>query len=325
MAEKRKNVAGMEIKSSSSALKNEKSQKALKDLKEKSAKNKKKVADKRKEADSAKKKKQAAAKAASAASIKEAAKKKEDLTGAAVAAGGALLSGLMKNKKSGKGGSKPKWGMIIIIAVIIIGALIFLGPKIGQLLSAFNAPGPSTLLPDEVMGYNSIDFQEAILGESREKQELVVMEQDVQIDSTISNALANIALFKKTKVIHSFGTGVYTIDMSKIDSDHIVVDETAKTVTVTVPHSILQYVNIDVNKTTFEETEHTIFKIGDIKLTQEQQNVLDQSIDEVLRAELNVQTLFDQADEIGVLKVQEIFQPLVSAVSEEFLVVVMQE
>ena len=170
------------------------------------------------------------------------------------------------------------------------------------------------------MGYNRIDFTNAILGEAREEQELIVMEQDVQVDSEISNALANISLFKKTKVIHSKGTGQYTVDMSKISEDTIAVDMDAHTVTVTVPHTVLHAIVVDAAQTTFEETEHAIFGFGDIKLTQEQNQLLEESIQDAMRAELDTPELYAKADEIGCLQIAEIFQPLITAVAEEFVV-----
>ncbi|MCK5129587.1 MAG: DUF4230 domain-containing protein [Clostridiales bacterium] len=324
MADHKKNVNGMEIESSAKTLDNERSKKqkqALKDLKAKSSKNEDNVKKQRAKSDSAKSKK------AKDATAKKAEKDKNNITKeTAVTAGAALIGGLLKKKTGSGKKKKTNWLMIAIIGIVAVIALVIFWPQINSLISTFTMPSSiEEVLPDEVMGYNSIDFQNAILGEARQKQELIVMEQDVQVDSTISNVLANIALFKKTKVIHTFGTGVYTVDMSKIDSEHITVDEAQRTVTVSIPHTVLQYVNVDVAQTTFEETEHNFIKLGDIKLTQEQQKILDESIDDVMREKLNTQELFDLADEFALLKVQEIFQPLVSAVSEEFLVVVIQE
>ena len=307
MAEKKKTVSGVDIKSSGKTVKNEKSKQQKAEL------------------DALKAKSDAAKKKAEQARKKEASKKTEsgdsNLKGTAAAIGGAVLGKVLDSKKKGK---KIKWGLILVAAVVIIGAVLIIGPKLSGAFSLSNLLG-TDMKPDETMGYNSIDFQNAILGEAREKQELIVLEQDVQVDTEISNALANIEIFKKTKMIHTFGTGVYTVDLGQIDADHVAVDEPSQTVTVTVPHAVLQYVNINVDLTTFEETEHEIFGFGDIKLTQEQQKVVDESIDDVMRATLSDQALLDKADEVAVLKVAEIFQPLVSAVSDTYLVEVVLE
>lgn len=43
-----------------------------------------------------------------------------------------------------------------------------------------------------------------------------------------------------------------------------------RTVTVEIPHAVLRYVNIDIDKIEFEKTDKAILGFGDIKLTQEQ-------------------------------------------------------
>jgi len=211
-----------------------------------------------------------------------------------------------------------------LILSLIIAAILILGPRVQKLLglkTAFTVDMPSSvaeLLPDETMGYVELDFADAILGETRDKKQLVVMEQDVQVDSTISQALANLAIFAKTKVVHSYGTGAYAVDMTKITERSIVVDEARKLVTVKIPLAELYFVSIDVSKTTFEDTEKAFLAFGDVKLTQEQQKILETSIDEAMRAKLSDPALLSQADVKARDKLYEIFRPLVRAVSDAY-------
>ena len=298
----------MKINSTGKAVKGEKKKKqeeALSDLKKRSSSRKKDIEKSRK--------------AASEKQSKPKPKEGNSNTAALAGVGGAVLKNVF-----GKKGKKPKLGMIIIIVAVIAIAFFLFKPQLGGLLSAFSMP--DSVAPDEVMGYNSIDFQEAILGESRERSALIVWEQDVEVRSEISSAFGNFDFLKKSKVIHTFGTGKYTVELGGIDNEHITVDETLKTVTITIPHSVLDSVSIDPNNTTFEETEHNLpIKLGDIKMTQEQQNELDKSIDGVLREKLNIAEHFAKADDVAIYNIQEIFQPLVTAVSDQYEVVVVQE
>lgn len=327
-----------QVKSTGSTVADEKAKETEKELAKMKARA---AADEKRAKAAANKEKSAQEKAQSAVnaekkkavSTQKAQKKKIDkhekqLENMAMAAGGALLS-TITSQKSSKG--EKKTSLLILIGIVIAAAIgfFFFREQLAGLLG-LKAPEialPDTiqgLLPDEKMGYNKIDFSNAILGAAREKQELVVMEQDVQVDSEISNALANLDIFKKTKKIHSFGTGVYTVDMSKIDDAHIAVDLDKKTVTVTIPHTVLQYVNVDSSKTTFEDTEHSLLGFGDVTLTQEQQQELNNSVTDAMHKELDTSELFQKADEIGTLKVREIFQPLITAVAEDFIVKVVQ-
>ena len=216
---------------------------------------------------------------------------------------------------------------IAIILALLIALVLLLAPRIDKAVDALtpevNVTVPESiagLLPDETMGYAAIDFTNAILGESRERKELVVMEQDVDVTSKISQDLLHVALFSKVKIIHSYGTGVYTVALDEVGSDDVSVDEETKIITVTIPHTALSYVNVDVSKTEFEDTQRALLAIGDIKLTTEQKHMLDQSIDDALHERLNDKALFVKADEIALNKVREILQPVVSSISDEHIV-----
>ena len=209
MATKKK--AGIEVTASGKTVDSEKSKQAIEDLKKKAEATKAEVTSNRKKAD----------------------EKKNDGGGADAAD---LIGSIAKSGKS----SKLK--TIIIVGVVVL-ALVAGGGSLSGLLNLGGLFGSGE--KDDVMGYTTIDFQQAVLGEAREKQELVVLEQDVKVDTEISSAMANIELFKKTKMIHTFGTGVYTVDMSQITAEKVLVDEAARTVTIVIPHTVLQYINTD--------------------------------------------------------------------------------
>ena len=214
---------------------------------------------------------------------------------------------------------------IILFLLLVIALLVFL-PKIGELLRPsvkIDLPDSmDALLPDETMGYSKFDFSNAILGESREKSDFVVLEQDVTVTSRVSQALANLALFEKSQIIRSYGTGVYTVDLSQLDEQDVSLDEAARSVTVVIPHARLSYVTVDVEKTEYEETKKALFAFGEIKLTNEQLGLLQQSIEDAMRAELSTPEMLDEADAAAVEQVQKLFLPLVQPVAAEYSVAI---
>ena len=96
-------------------------------------------------------------------------------------------------------------------------------------------------------------------------------------------------------------------------------------VTVTIPHAVLQYVNIDPKKTTFEDTEKALLAFGDVTLTQEQQQILESSAKETMEAALNSAELLAKADQAARTVAHDLFQPLIAAVSGRFVVTVALE
>ena len=210
---------------------------------------------------------------------------------------------------------------VVLIAVLI--AVLFLLPKIKDMLTPdINIDVPdslSSLLPDEKMGYNKIDFSSAILGESRTKSDFVVLEQDVSVTTRVSQALANLALFEKSQVITSYGTGVYTVDLSKLSDQDISLDAELNLLTVIIPHAALSYVTVDVEKTEFEETKKALFAFGDIKLTNEQLNLLEQNIQDAMQEQLGTSEMLAKADVQALSQVRKLFEPIVQSIAPEIV------
>jgi len=214
---------------------------------------------------------------------------------------------------------------ILLLVILVLLALIVFYKAGDWFKSGLHIEAPESLsafMPDETMGYSQIDFSNAVLGESRTKSDFVVLEQDVSVTSRVSQALANLALFEKYQIIRSYGTGVYTVDLSKLTADDVTVDEALQQVTVTIPHAALTYVTVDVEKTEYEETEKALFAFGEIKLTNEQLNLLEQSIDEAMHAQLETADMLAKADAHALSQVQKLFEPVVQSVAADYIVAI---
>ncbi|MBP3868437.1 MAG: DUF4230 domain-containing protein [Solobacterium sp.] len=232
---------------------------------------------------------------------------------------------LKKNKRGGFGSFLT--GLVLGLMAGAAAVYFLVMPKL--------APQPITVTPapvedanvtvddDGILGYTAADFQEAILGGASEHQELVVMEQPLSISTTITRAgLGKLPIFSKMKDVTYYGTGVYTVDLSGMKADAVLVDENQNTVLILIPHAKLQYVNADLNKTEFEDTEHGILAFGDIKLTPEETSLLENTVYTSMEERLSEQELLDEADRFAKLKTWEIFQPLVTAISPAYKVVI---
>ena len=220
----------------------------------------------------------------------------------------------------------PKWIFrgVVLIAVLI--AVLFLLPKVKDLLTPdINIDMPDSLnnlLPDEKMGYSKFDFSDAILGESRTRSDLVVLEQDVTVSTRVSQALANLALFEKSQVVRSYGTGVYTVDLSKLSAANVGYDSKLNLVTITIPHAALAYVTVDVEKAEFEETKKALFAFGEIKLTNEQLNLLEQNIQDAMKEQLISTDMLAKADTAALSQVQKLFEPIARTVDPAIILAV---
>ena len=207
--------------------------------------------------------------------------------------------------------------IIGLIVGIIIGFLLatFIGNN-----NAINIDNSETI-SESTLSHTEVDFENVILGEVQEHQELIVMEQPLEVSTTITKSgLGNLDIFSKVKDVRYSGKGMYTVDLSKIDNKHIDVDLNDKTVKITIPHAVLQEVILDVNNIEFEDTEKGLLAFGDLSLTPEQQNQIEISVRDTMKNTLDSKEFYDQADEFATLKTWQIFQPLVTSVSPEYVV-----
>ena len=252
-------------------------------------------------------------------------KKKEETLTAAATAGTALLGAAVsgaKKKKKGMGGFIP--GLVIgviagALGMFVIGRLFSVDPV--QTAANVVHETMDVVLDETFTGYTALDFQDAVLGEARGQQKLVVMEQPVELSTTVTKAgLGNLAVFQKMKTITCFGTGKYTVDLKQIDADHIDVDEEAKLVTITIPHAVLDAVVPAFDLFEFDDTEKGILAFGDLSLTMEQQNEVQKAVTATMTEYLSQESVMAQADEFARMKTWDTFQPIVTSVSPEFKV-----
>ena len=179
------------------------------------------------------------------------------------------------------------------------------------------------VLEENLITHTTAEFEEAVLGYASAHNELIVMEQPVAISTTVTKAgLGNLAIFSKIKDITFYGTGVYTVDMGKISRSDIAVDHTNHTVTLRIPKAELQYVNYDLEKTEYEDTERGLLAFGELKLTAEELNALEQSVVSQMSERLSDENLLLNAEKIGEYKIFALMQSIVSGISYQYRAVV---
>ena len=224
-------------------------------------------------------------------------------------------------------GSKKKGGFFqgLLLGLVfgLIGAFVLQNIwGIGKLTQQVNTGKESVdaVIDETFLGYTSADFQDAILGNTTAKQDLEVMDQALVLPTTVTKSgLGNLKIFSKVKQCQFAGDGIYTIDMGKMDTEHISYDENTHTVTVKVPHAVLAHVILDEGNTTFDDTDKGLLAFGDLALTEEQHNELTTTIKDQMTQELEKEDLMKMADDYGQKKVWQILNPLVETVDKNVM------
>ncbi len=208
---------------------------------------------------------------------------------------------------------------LLVFGCILYGIYSYLAPE---------SPVHTVTLDQKetVLNHTTAELQEIVIGESRRTSELIVFEQDLSVTQEIRKALFDWEIFEKTQTVTSYGTALYVTDLSGISETDLSFDEITKTMTIAVPHSRLKSVSVDVEKTEFSDVSRNLLGWGDIKLTPEQQNILQQDLQAALEEEASRPAYFAKADESAVLALHDLFQKAFQSAGEEIaLQIIFQE
>jgi hypothetical protein len=213
-----------------------------------------------------------------------------------------------------------------VLAFLLLVSSLYLFPQFKASLGLGNLPTSfDEMRADQVMGYKTLEIQERVLLEVEDKAQLIVFEQNVQVDIQISQMLWNIPIFEKTKEIHAYGKGAFGVDLSHMTKDSILVDHNIREVYIILEPAALMYVEPDYTKTTYEDTQRALFAFGEIKMTQEQQTVVNQDIKNAMTEELQGEDLLAKADEKAIERLQELMEPLIKEIVPGYKIIIQYE
>lgn len=212
---------------------------------------------------------------------------------------------------------------IAVLAFLLLVSSLYLFPQFKASLGLKDLPTSfDEMRADKVMGYKTVEIRESLLAESRSTGYLVVTEQDVSVDIEVSQMLWNIPLFEKTKVIHAYGTGAYGFDLTDLSQEAIQVDHNIREVVLTLGAVKLLYVENDYEETTYEETEHALLAFGEIRLTAEQQTVMNQEIQDAMKEALLLVSTGAEVSEDSRRTAEAFFEPLINTLVPGYDVVI---
>lgn len=209
--------------------------------------------------------------------------------------------------------------VVIIFGVAAIALLLvtFVWPRVEPMIDSARTFSVGDVDSRDA-GSVQIDFGAAILKEGTAQQALVVYQRDVDGDVAVSSGLFDLDIFKKTDIVRSYGTGVYTVDLAALGTSSVSVDGESKIVTVRVPHSCLAYISIDGSKTEVVDSDRGFLAFGDLKLTQEQRSYIDENAARIIRSALTTSEAYAAADEAALGAVMGVFYPVVTSLSDEY-------
>jgi Protein of unknown function (DUF4230) len=129
----------------------------------------------------------------------------------------------------------------------------------------------------------------------KEVNKLITLELELSQMVTIDKSLGNLELLKKYKKVTFFADCSYYIDLSKISNEDIIIDSSKGILTLTVPKPEVYDISINEDKTTFEESENGLLRFGEIKLSTEEFNNLQNGVNISFEEKLKADDIFKEA------------------------------
>ncbi|MBS6889706.1 MULTISPECIES: DUF4230 domain-containing protein [Clostridium] len=174
--------------------------------------------------------------------------------------------------------------------------LIFLGIFIGYTI--FLLPSKSKkqwTLPDASGTGVKYLTEESIINNINETNLLIPLELELSETITVDDSWGDFSIFEKYKEITYFADCSYMIDLSKISSSDLKMNSTTRDVELNISAPTVYSVNINHNKTIYEEAVTGLLRFGDIELNAEEYGVIEREVKKRFTNKMNSKDLYDRA------------------------------
>lgn len=170
-----------------------------------------------------------------------------------------------------------------------------------------------------------VDFTEVLLSSQEETRKLIVSTQEATVSTELKDKLIqkiDFDFLKKTQKVSYTGTGYFVVDLDNLTKDNIIQDKENKVITIKIGHAYLQAIEIDPDKIIVDEVKKGLLTWGDIELTVKDYNVIEKELRSRLEDKFNTVENGQEADEIALRMVKEVYEPVVKAIDKDYSVVV---
>jgi hypothetical protein len=197
----------------------------------------------------------------------------------------------------------------VVLIALCVGLGFFLGYK------AFVSPQKTTetwVVPNVQDISKRFLTEEALVNEIHQKQELITLEIQMTESVTLNNSWGSLEIFKKAQSINYSGTGSYTVDLSSLKAENIIIDDKNKNVNVKVASPTIKGVSISEEKTEYKTPENGLLRFGEIKLTPEENQMLLSSVKDKMLKKMSEQDFISQAKTSSEQTLKNLIQSVIS-------------
>ncbi|CDG03084.1 DUF4230 domain-containing protein [Clostridium chauvoei] len=176
--------------------------------------------------------------------------------------------------------------LIFIIIGIFLGYKIFTKPK--------TPPKQWTLTENENKNVKFLT-EESLVKEIRDVNKIIPLEIELSETIVVDKSWGDFEVFKKIKRIKFFANCSYAVDLSAIENKDITINKFKNEITLSLPKPKVFSVDIDEDKTIYEESSNGLLRFGDIKLTSEEFGVIQMEVAKTFESKMNDPEIYNKA------------------------------
>lgn len=137
--------------------------------------------------------------------------------------------------------------------------------------------------------------EETLVNEVRSVNKIIPLEVELSESITLDNSFGNLEIFKKSKKLTFFATCSYSMDLSKLNKNDIILDKDTNEITIYLPKPEIFSINIDENKTIYSEPNLGLLRFGDIQISTEKLGYIRNKLTESFKNKMNDDDLYKKA------------------------------
>lgn len=212
---------------------------------------------------------------------------------------------LFKGKKSNH---KNHFRFSFILTLIIFG--FFLGYK-------FFSPQKSQLkqwnLTDNDKKYIKFISEESLINEIKSVSKIVPLEIEFSESIIIDKSWGNFSVFEKFKKIKFFANCSYAVDLSNISEKDIKLDKLKEEIELSLQPPKVFSIDLDEDKTIYEEVNNGFFRFGDVILTSEEHGVIEREVSNSFEKKMEEPEIYDKAVENTTLALEKLINNITNS------------
>lgn len=197
---------------------------------------------------------------------------------------------------------KPKKIINLLLLILLLFTLI---------ISLINLNWRNTSKDIEAVNNVDIISEEILINEIKNTNKIIPLEIELSKIITIDKSLGNLEIFEKYKRIKFFANCSYYIDLSLITDEDIKMNKNNSTLDLNITKPEIFNIDILKDKTIYEETSNGLLRFGDIKLSSEEFNSIQEMVDDSFKEILQDKEIYDKALINSKKSITQLLQPII--------------